>query len=185
MLDTLAVKGRAPQTGYSRDEFGQRWRDIDHNGCDTRNDVLNRDLVDKDWRDSSQHCVVISGLLRDPYTGDTISFSKEDASDVQIDHVVALADAWQKGAQLLTASEREQLANDPLNLLAVDGRANEQKGSGDAAAWLPPSRQFRCAYVARQVAVKASYDLWVTEAEHDAIARILRGCPRERVPKSS
>lgn len=179
-LETLEVKGRAPKTGYDRDEFGQRWKDIDHNGCGQRDDVLARDLagVQKDGR-----CVVTSGILDDPFTGERIAFERgEDTSSlVQIDHVVPLSDAWQKGAQQLTAHQRETLGNDPLNLLAVDGASNAQKSDSDAATWLPKNTKFRCAYVARQVSVKVAYELWVTQAERDAIERILTGCPTERL----
>lgn len=177
-LDTLAtldVKGRAPKTGYARDEFGQRWKDIDRNGCDQRNDVLARDMTGVDRQGQ---CKVMSGTLADPFTGQTINFvrGQDTSTAVHIDHVVALSDAWQKGAQQLSPDIRERFANDHLNLLAVDGPANMQKGDGDAATWLPANRGFRCTYVARQVEVKAKYDLWVTAAERDAIARILGGC---------
>ncbi|MEI2269982.1 excalibur calcium-binding domain-containing protein [Microbacterium sp. No. 7] len=179
-LETLEVKGRAPKTGYDRDEFGQRWKDIDRNGCGQRDDVLARDLtaVLKDGR-----CVVASGILDDPFTGERIAFERgQDTSAlVQIDHVVPLSDAWQKGAQQLTAHQRETLGNDPLNLLAVDGAANAQKSDSDAATWLPKNTGFRCAYVARQVSVKVAYELWVTYAERDALERILTGCPTERL----
>ena len=185
VLATLPVKGRAPKTGYRRAEFGQRWRDIDRNGCDTRNDILNRDLTNKTWRANTRGCVVLSGILAEPYSGETRYFDKSQASAIQIDHVVALFDAWQKGAQALTAAQRETLANDPLNLLAVDGRLNQQKSDGDAATWLPPHKSFRCTYVSRQIAVKAKYRLWVTEAERDAMVRILSNCPGQALPADS
>jgi hypothetical protein len=178
-LARLAVKGRAPKTGYSRERFGAAWLDVDHNGCDTRNDILNRDLSDKAWRAGTHHCVVTAGTLHDPYTKRVVHFAKADASEVQIDHVVALADAWQKGAQHLDAPMRVRFANDPLNLLAVDGATNEVKGDGDAATWLPPNKSYRCRYVARQVSVKLQYHLWVTQAEHDAIGRVLASCPED------
>jgi hypothetical protein len=177
MLATLPVKGRAPKTGYSRDQFGPAWADVDHNGCDTRNDILRRDLTAISWRAGTHDCVVILGVLADPYTAATIAFEKARASKVQIDHVVALGDAWQTGAQGLSATEREHLANDPLNLLAVDGSSNASKSDSDAASWLPPNKPFRCSYVARQVTVKAAYGLWVTPAERDAIAAVLATCP--------
>ena len=101
---------------------------------------------------------------------------------MQIDHVVALSDAWQKGAQQLSMAMREQLANDPLELLAVDGPANQAKGDGDAATWLPPNKPYRCAYVARQIAVKQKYHLWVTSAERDAMQKILSGCAGQALP---
>jgi hypothetical protein len=182
VLATLPVKGRAPKTGYSREQFGTRWADVDRNGCDTRNDILNRDLAARTWRPGTNGCVVISGTLQEPYTGTAITFAKERAVEVQIDHVVALSNAWQTGAQQLDPATRRALANDPLGLLAVDGRTNQQKGDGDAATWLPPNRSFWCPYVARQVAVKAKYRLWATPAEHAAIARVLERCPDEPVP---
>jgi hypothetical protein len=183
-LAAVEVKGRAPRTGYDRDLFGSGWQDTDRNGCDTRNDVLARDLAAETFKPGTRNCVVLSGTLADPYSGTTIPFLRGQATsgDVQIDHVVALSDAWQKGAQRLDAARRAAFANDPLNLLAVDGGLNMQKGDGDAATWLPPNRRYRCAYVARQVAVKVTYDLWMTQAEHDAIATILRACPDEPLP---
>lgn len=186
-LASLPVKGRAPKTGYARSQFGQRWADTDRNGCDTRNDILNRDLVTVTHKPGTHDCVVTAGTLRDPYTGTTIAFTKgqRTSTHVQIDHVVALSDAWQKGAQQIGARNRLLLANDPLNLLAVDGPANESKGDGDAATWLPSNKAFRCSYVARQVAVKRRYRLWVTPAERDAIAAVLSRCPGQPLPTSA
>jgi len=181
VLARLAVKGRAPETGYDRDQFGQQWADVDHNGCDTRNDVLARDLVDEAFTAGSD-CVVVTGTLADPYTAQTISFEKGDGSSVDIDHVIALSNAWVTGAFAWDEARRAALANDPLNLLAVDYSANRQKGDGDAATWLPSSTGYRCSYVARQVAVKATYGLWVTQAEHDAMTRVLDTCPGQPVP---
>lgn len=175
-LESIPVKGRAPKTGYDRDgQFGDAWIDVDRNGCDTRNDILRRDLIEIVV---DERCRVLTGTLLDPYTGATIAFvrGQSTSSAVQIDHVVALLNAWETGAQQLTADARLRFANDPRNLLAVDGRANAQKGAGDAATWLPPNRAFRCDYVARQVEVKAAYQLWVTAAERDAIERVLEGC---------
>jgi hypothetical protein len=182
-LAAVEVRGRAPRTGYEREEFGDGWVDTDRNGCDTRNDVLARDLTGEAFRRGSD-CVVVSGTLEDPYSGRTIEFRRgEDTSDdVQIDHVVALSDAWQKGAQRWDADRRTAFANDPLNLLAVDGPLNMQKGDGDTATWLPPNTSYRCDYVARQVAVKSGYGLWVTRAERNAAATVLAGCPGEPLP---
>jgi Protein of unknown function (DUF1524) len=186
-LATLPVKGRAPRTGYDREQFGQSWRDIDRNGCDQRNDVLARDLVDVEYRQGTHSCVVQAGTFADPYSGRTMSFrrGRDTSDDVQIDHVVALANAWQTGAQQLAADARERLANDPLNLMATEGALNQSKGDGDAATWLPPARGFRCDYVARQVAVKTKYRLWVTAAERDAIVAVLSACPGEELPPDS
>jgi hypothetical protein len=178
-LDVLPVKGAAAGSGYRRVEaFGESWLDVDDNGCDTRNDILQRDLDDVELDGA---CRVLSGTLQGPYTGKTIEFERgADTSHlVQIDHVVALKDAWRTGAQQLTQQQRVSLANDPINLLAVDGQANGQKGDGNAATWLPKEKGFRCEYIARQVSVKATYGLWVVPAERDAIAGVLDDCPEQ------
>jgi hypothetical protein len=176
----LSVKGRAPKTGYTRDQFGQAWLDTDRNGCDTRNDILRRDLVSRQMQNA---CKVLAGTLApDPYTGASIRFVYGGASEVDIDHLVALSDAWQKGAASWPAGKRLALANDPLNLLAVDSSTNRSKGDGDTATWLPPYKSFRCTYVARQVAVKGKYGLWVTSAERDAMTRVLATCPSMGLP---
>lgn len=175
-LAGLPVKGRAPMTGYDRSQFGPAWADVDGNGCDTRNDVLARDLAVTAYT-AADECVVLTGLLEDPYSGGTLELARgENSSAVQIDHLVALADAWQKGAQQWTAELRREFANDPANLLAVDGPLNQAKGAGDAATWLPPNKGYRCVYVLQQVRVKAAYGLWVTAAERDAIDRELDRC---------
>ena len=131
-----------------------------------------------------ESCSVISGVLNDPYTGKLIGFvrGKTTSGDIQIDHVVALSDAWQTGAQQFTQVQRVKLANDPLELLAVDGKANMEKSGSDAASWLPPNKPFRCQYVARQIAVKQKYSLWVTESERNAISSILQNCPNQMLP---
>lgn len=180
-LEALAVKGRAQKTGYSRSQFGDGWESA--LGCDTRNQILLRDLKDAVVNSG---CKVVRGVLVDPYTGTTIRFKRgsESSQAVQIDHVVALSDAWQKGAQQLSFEERVKLANDPLELLAVDGAANQQKSDGDAATWLPPNKSFRCQYVARQIAVKQKYTLWVTRAEKDAIKKVLSVCPGHQLPRA-
>jgi hypothetical protein len=184
VLETLAVKGRAAKTGYSRAQFGQTWADVDRNGCDTRNDILKRDLASVVYKAGTRDCVVLSGVIVDPYSAEKINFLRGNITsmEVQIDHVVALSDAWQKGAQKLSLTSRTAFANDPLNLLAVKGRLNSQKGDGDAATWLPPLKSYRCTYVARQVAVKAKYSLWVTTAEKAAIKAILDKCPEQLLP---
>ncbi|MCQ2000706.1 GmrSD restriction endonuclease domain-containing protein [Arthrobacter zhaoxinii] len=184
-LDTIPIKGRAPKTGYDRDQFGPAWKDVDRNGCDQRNDLLLRDLESISFKPGTNNCVVTSGTLLDPFTGSVINFVRGEGTSnaVQIDHVVALSDAWQKGAQQMGQDQREAFANDPLNLLAVDGSSNGAKGDGDAATWLPPNKGFRCEYVALQTAVKAKYGLWMTQAESDAIRNILTStCPDQPVP---
>lgn len=179
-VDRLTVKGRAPKTGYEREKFGRAWADVDGNGCGTRDDILKRDLTGVRFKDG--RCEVASGTLTDdPYTGTAVDYVR-GRSKVDIDHVVALSDAWQKGAQKWDAGTRRRFANDPLNLLAVDSTANRRKSDGDAATWLPPNRAYRCAYVARQVAVKEKYGVWVTKSERDAMKRVLTACPEQRLP---
>jgi hypothetical protein len=178
-LELLPVKGRAPRTGYSRSEFSEGWGSVD--GCDMRNLVLARDLVELVFRND---CIVESGVLTDPYTAQRITFVRgvDTSLAVQIDHVVAVSDAWQKGAQQLSAERRYEFYNDPLNLLAVSGEANQRKSDSDAASWLPANRAFRCEFVAIQIAVKLRYELWVTSAERDAMRRVLTTCPEQRLP---
>lgn len=178
VLETLEIKGRAPKTGYARTEFYNNWPNVD--GCSLRQIIIKRELGDSAVLDG---CDVVGGTFTEPYTGNVMTFyQKSDfSSKIQIDHIVALSDAWQKGAQYKSADERYQMATDPLNLIAVDSSANQQKSDGDAATWLPPNKAFRCQYVARQVSVKSKYGLWVTQAEHDAIANVLASCPSEPV----
>jgi hypothetical protein len=178
ILSGLSVKGRAPKTGYARAQFGQSWADVDRNGCDTRNDVLKRDLTDLVFKVGTRNCLVLSGTLIDRYSGETIDFVRGNVTsmEVQIDHVVALSNAWQTGAFKLSAAQRTALANDPINLYAVKGSLNSQKSDGDAATWLPPLKSFRCAYVSQQIAVKAKYGLWVTPPEKAAMLSILSKC---------
>ena len=179
-LNQLAVKGRASKTGYTRSEFGDGWEMI--GSCDMRNIILARDMTDEVI---DLECKVLSGQLHDPYTDSIINFKRGSTTSalVQIDHVVALSDAWQKGAQQISPLMRRTLANDPLNLLAVDGSQNQKKSGSDAASWLPPWKLFRCEYVSRQIAVKQRYHLWVTAAEKNAIASVLENCPAQQLPK--
>ncbi len=183
-IEKIPVKGRAPKTGYSRAQFGQAWADVNRNGCDTRNDILARDLTGITFKSGTHNCVVLSGFLVDPYSGDLIHFlrGQSTSSLVQIDHVVSLSNAWQTGAFKLSLEERTLMANDPLNLLAVKGSLNSQKSDGDAATWLPPSKAYRCSFVARQVAVKSRYKLWFTKAEKAVIVSILSKCPNQLLP---
>lgn len=171
-------------TGYDRAAFGPEWPDTDGNGCDTRNDLLSRHLRQRSYERGTHGCVVLAGVLRDRYTGVRIAFVKGNGDDVDIDHVVSLGNAWATGAFAWRARMRAAFANDPLNLLPADAGANRQKGDADAATWLPSNHRFRCEYVARQVAVKATYGLWVTTAESAAIARVLAECPRQELPEA-
>jgi hypothetical protein len=174
-LDTLPVRAPDPDDGYTRERFGQAWADVDGNGCDTRDDILARDLLEV--RLDPAGCVVLAGTLLDPYSGEVVAFVRGPSSaDVQIDHVVALDDAWRTGAQAWPAAQRLAFANDPANLLAVAGAANQDKGAGDAAQWLPPEVGYGCVYVLRQLRVKAAYGLWLTPDERAAADRALGRC---------
>ena len=186
VIESQTTKGRAAKTGYTRAQFGQTWADVDRNGCDTRNDILKRDLTAEVFKVKTHECVILSGTLIDPYSGETINFVRGNISsmEVQIDHVVALSNAWQTGAFKLSIKDRTAFANDPLNLLAVKGRLNSQKGDGDAATWLPPLKSYRCDYVSRQISVKLKYKLWFTAPEKEAMVRILKSCPEKALPTS-
>lgn len=178
-LDKLEVKGKAPKTGYSRDQFSDGWASAP--GCNVRNYILKRDMTAVITR-SLTDCTVMQGTLSDPYTGKSITYIQSDSDAVQIDHVVALSNAWQTGAQQLSPDDRFRFANDALNLLAVDGPTNGKKGDSDAASWLPPNKDYRCRYVARQIAVKQKYSLWVTEAEKGVMRSVLGECPTQEIP---
>lgn len=173
-LDALPVREAALHTGYSRSKFGPAWYDLDRNHCDTRNDILRRDLIDERL---DGNCIVLDGLLRDPYTGLVIEFVRGPRSTaVQIDHIISLSNAWETGAQRISYMRRLALANDPLNLIAVDGPTNQAKGDRDASEWLPPLESEHCDYVVRQVAVKTEYKLWVTPPEAAAMREVLEAC---------
>lgn len=189
-LAALPVRGADPMTGYDRDaRFGPKWSDdVDvpsgHNGCDQRSDILRRNLSEITIKPNTRGCVPMSGTLHDPYTGRPIAFIRGagTSDDVQIDHIVALADAWRTGAASLTDQQRRNLAGDPLNLIAVDGPTNQAKGDRDAAEWLPPNSDARCMYITRQISVKTKYQLWVTPTEKVAMAAVLDTCPDEQLP---
>lgn len=171
-LGELRVAAEGSGSGYKRDRFGQRWKDTDHNGCDQRNDVLARDLVEVRKRG---RCIVLSGLLHDPYSGKDITFDKSDAAEVQIDHLYPLALAWRMGADDWSEDRREAFANDHDNLLAVWGTPNRQKSDSGPGEW-KPQRSFQCAYAVRYVAVAAEYRLPVSRGDHDALAGFLDRC---------
>lgn len=183
-LNALPVKGRAPKTGYTREQFSNGWGDA--GSCDVRNFILKRDMTGV-VTISDTNCTVLQGTLLDPYTGKTIMFARgtDSSDDVQIDHIIALSNAWQTGAQQITAAQRFNFANDQLNLLAVDGPTNQKKGDADAATWLPPNKNYRCQYIARQIAVKQKYTLWVTRPEFDAMKKVLADCSDQILPVTS
>lgn len=177
ILAGIEVKGRAPKTGYEREQYGQRWADVDRNGCDTRNDMLARDLADVTYREGTRDCVVTTGILTDPYTGQVIDFVRgEDTSnEVHIDHVVSLSWAWQHGAAQMDADQRLVFANDPINLLAVAGPVNMAKSDHGPGAWLP-KKPYRCDYAVTWAVVLDSYGLWVNPADHAMLTDVLASC---------
>lgn len=191
-LDTaksLPVVELDTKSKYKRvEQFGEAWKDVNGNGCDTRNDILKRDLRDVTTA-GRNNCRVTSGVFDDPYTGKTIHFKygKDTSSEVQIDHVVALHDAWMTGAQKLTQQEREALANDPENLLAVDGPENQRKGdglclnkSGCTGMYLPPNEKYHCEYAAKFTEVKSKYNLGLTKGQKETLVPLLEQCAAER-----
>jgi hypothetical protein len=179
-LNKLKVKPMDSDIGYDREgEFGTAWEDVDGNGCDTRNDILARDFKKII---STDGCIIYSGVIEDLYTGKTITFTRGQTSSmaVQIDHLVSLHNAWLTGAQHISYRMRVALANDPLNLEAVDGGTNSGKSDYDASWWLPPNRSARCEFVARQISVKVEYRLWVIPSEKAAMQHVLETCPKQK-----
>lgn len=177
LIEKVDTKGRGPKTGYDRDEFGYAWMDsapggipFSRNGCDTRNDLLQRDGEDVRFRSGSD-CVVVSMTLVDPYTGKEIDWVKSRATAVQIDHVMPLSYDWQMGASRWDKGKREDIANDPLNLIPVDGPTNGSKSDSGPASWLPPNKGIRCSYVVRFAQVSLKYELPVTKADKEMMLR--------------
>ncbi len=180
-LRALPVRGWDRTSDFRRYQFGPAWSDdvnveFGHNGCNTRDDILRRDLKNLVVRPFT--CFAQSGTLTDPYTGATIDFVRgpETSNAVEIDHVVSLADAWYKGARSWDPQRRLDFANDPRNLLAVSPQANFDKAFRDAAGWLPPNPAFRCDFVARQIEVKTAYGLWLSAKEKRAMTDVLAHC---------
>lgn len=175
LLESIAVKGRAPMTGYSRDEFGDGWASV--RGCDMRNRILRRDLVDVTLKEPKA-CLVLAGTLHDPYTGQVIQFRRgaDTSHAVAVDHLYPLALAWQQGAQGWSVERREKFANDPGNLRAVDGPTNQSKGASGPGSWLPPNKSYRCQYVADFVEVTARWDLSMNPGDFQMSRRVLDQC---------
>lgn len=168
----LQVRGRAPDTDYSREAFGSAWKDVDRNGCDTRNDILQRDFATTILKAGTGNCKVIGGTWTDPYSNESYTFA-EAPSGAQIDHVVSLKNAWQMGADQWSDDTRVKFAIDPLNLRVTIASLNQQKSDSNAASWLPPYKPGRCNFIATQVAVKAKWNLYVTESEKEVFISIL------------
>ena len=182
-LAALPVAGKTSLDGYDRGcgegegcVFGPAWADVDRNGCDQRNDVLHRDLTAVQVREGTHDCVVVGGVLDDPYTGQTVTFVKADAAEVPIDHVVPLAAAWVQGAAAWSAEQRQSFANDLANLMATTRAANSAKGDSTAEEWVPDDPSYGCSYASVVVTVKSRYALAVTPAEATALQSLLATC---------
>jgi len=188
-VDVLAgipeVPVRIRSYDYRRDAFGETWTDDNpapggHNGCDTRNDILDRDLVDKTYV-SIKRCpkAVAMGTLYDPYTNATVAFTRgaQVGAAVQIDHIVPLALAWDLGARNWTDDMRLRFANDPANLIAVEGQANQDKGDSEPAAWMPPNHAFWCQYAVQFANMLRGYGLPVDTPSAVVLRDAAATCP--------
>ncbi len=189
-VDVLAGVGEIParvrSRDYHRDAFGESWTDDTtapggHNGCDTRNDILDRDLRDKTYV-AIKRCptAVATGTLLDPYTSALVPFTRgaQIGAAVQIDHIVPLALAWDLGARAWSEEMRTRFANDPANLLAVEGQANQDKGDKEPALWMPPNAAFHCQYAMQYIAVLRGYSLPVDAASVPVLRAATDTCPR-------
>ncbi|MFI6869931.1 HNH endonuclease family protein [Nocardia sp. NPDC050406] len=190
LLDAVRVVPERPHPGgYERGcksgqgcVFGPAWSDDTdapggHDGCDTRNNVLARQLTDVVFKTGS-NCVVVAGTLNDPYTGKRLTFAKAEAKDIQIDHVYSLAAAWDMGASGWPLDQRARFANDlDFNLLAVDGKTNEDKGDRTPSDWLPPAAANHCFFAAKYLTVATQYSLPITTADKAALANVATNCP--------
>lgn len=175
LLETLPASATAPSVRYDRvTHFGQAWADVDRNGCDTRNDILGRDITGPSFKPGTRDCKVVDGELHDVYTGQIIPFNP--GPGIQIDHLWPLSLAWQSGAAAWSDDERLRFANDPSNLQAVDGPANQSKGDSGPSNWLPPAANYHCEYVARFVFIAAEYSLAISVPDRAAISHVLKQC---------
>lgn len=185
LAGVIEIPVRMPSYDYRRDAFGESWDDDNdapggRNGCDTRNDILDRDLVEKSYV-SIKRCptAVATGTLIDPYTNATIAFVRGNqiGASVQIDHIVPLSLAWDLGARTWTDEMRLRFANDPANLIAVDGPTNQNKGDNEPAVWMPPNRAFWCQYAVQFAAVLRGYGLPVDAPSARVLREAAGTCP--------
>jgi hypothetical protein len=177
-LELVPIEDHGLAMGYERKLFGQAWQDRDWNGCDTRNDVLARDLVEVVFKPGTHNCVVLAGILNDPYTGTVIHFQRgnDTSTSVQIDHVVPLAYAWAHGADLWTSTERLDFANAQNNLVAVSGEANQSKQALGPGEWLPPNEAAWCDYAARFIDTVTIWRLSISSTDKDGLAKAVNSC---------
>lgn len=186
VLEGIAVlPRRTHRYDYRRSAFGDSWDDNNdapggHNGCDTRNDILDRDLVDKTYV-SIRRCpdAVATGVLHDPYTSTDVAFQRgaRVGASVQIDHIVPLSYAWDMGAYDWPDQQRLRFANDPANLIAVQGHANQDKRDSPPADWMPPNTAFACQYAIQFIAVLRGYSLPVDQASTGVLRQAAATCP--------
>lgn len=186
LAGVVVLPQRVRRYDYRRAAYGDAWDDdnhapLGHNGCDTRDDILNRDLVDKTYV-AIKRCpnAVATGTLHDPYTNATVAFQRgaKVGESVQIDHLVPLAYAWDMGAYSWPFAERKRFANDPANLLAVGGQANQDKSDAPPALWMPPNAAFACQYAMQFIAVLRGYGLAVEEGSAVALRKAADTCPK-------
>jgi len=175
MIDALPVSSSTPPAKYVRADFGAAWADTDRNGCDTRNDVLARDLLDAQTKPDTRGCVVTSGVLHDPYTGTTLTWTKAGGG-IDIDHVVPLEQAWAAGAWTWTTERREQFANDLPELQATVSSTNRAKGDSPIQTWTPPDPTYLCTYTTRWVQTKTTWQLTVTQDEKTRLLHLATNC---------
>jgi Protein of unknown function (DUF1524) len=178
-LAQLTVAKNQGSASYQRSAFGPGWGGYGYypkipGGCEARDEVLRRDLSNVKAGDQNK-CIIFSGVLHDPYTGKELPYSRYGSTQIQIDHVVALGAAWRTGASTWSQERRVEFANDINNMLAVDGTANNDKGSKTPDQWRPP-RDYWCPYAERWVGVKDLYRLTVTTAEKAALEQMLAAC---------
>jgi hypothetical protein len=166
-LTRLRVAQEGPRDGYERDLFGG-WIDADGDGCDTRCEVL-----------AAERRASLPGLAGGGWRSLYDGYTTADPSELEVDHVVALAEAWDSGASGWTADRRRAFANDldlPGALVAVTAATNRSKGARDPASWQPPDRSAWCEFGAAWVDVKAKWDLTVDRDELAALTNLLEGC---------
>jgi len=159
------------KTGYKREYF-KHWVDEDSDGCNTREEVLIRDSTTKPQVDR-YGCKVIAGNWYSPYDARKLT----EPSDIDIDHMVALKEAWDSGANVWSASTRQRFANDltdSRSLIAVTDSVNRSKGDRDPSNWLPPNRGYWCEYLSRWVAVKARWGLSMDQSEAGRVRKLLQ-----------
>lgn len=163
---------------YNRAYFGKPWEDVDKNKCDTRNDILKRDLTQITYKYSNNNCIVKTGILKDPYSNETINFTQgyNTSLEVQIDHVIPLAQSWREGAYKWSDEKRVEFANDPDNLLAVKGSLNSSKSDKEITSWQPPYKNYLCTYVEKQIKIKIKYNLETDKKEFATFKNIIKTC---------